>query len=116
MGAGNRMERAIMKAILIDPSKRSLEYVETPANLLDVHQLIGCDCLDAAYPFGPREAVFVDDTGAIQDNPPLPHFRISGHFWPLYGRALILGITPGGASRSTRLTVEEVRERIIWAA
>jgi hypothetical protein len=104
-----------MKAILIDPGNRAIHYVETAAELPDIHQLIGCDTIDAAYPFGKDagEVFYVDDNGALK-SPPLPHFLVPGFPWPIFGRALVLGFTRSGKDRSTGLTVEQIYEAIIF--
>ena len=102
-----------MKAILIDPGARSIEYVETLAALHDIYKLVGEDSIDSAFVFGKGEVGFVGDHSALQ-NPPLPHFFVPGYKWPLHGRMLVLGVSPGGASRSTRLTVEQLSAVIIF--
>jgi hypothetical protein len=96
-----------MKAILIDPAEHSIEYVETPAEVLDIRRLIGCDGFDEAFPFGTQagEVFYVNDNGALQ-TPPLAHFMVPGYRWRLFGRALVLGFDKGGKERSTNLTVE----------
>ena len=102
-----------MKAILIDPWKRSIEYVETTGKLYDLYQLIGCRYVEAAYVFGKSEVGFVGDESALQE-PPLPHFFVPGYKWPLHGRMLVLGYTASGANRSTGLTIEQLSVLVIF--
>jgi hypothetical protein len=98
-----------MRAILIDPAERSIEYVETAAELREIYSLLGCDAIDWCCPFPRRlEAIFVSDDGALQ-NPPLPSFAVDGYHWTLFGRGLVLGYTENGANRSTHLTIEQIR-------
>jgi hypothetical protein len=103
-----------MKAILIDPWKRSLETIDViqgtaPEALIQLYQIVG-DYLDFAY-FAPGESIAVGEHSALQ-KPPLPRFFVDGYQWPLYGRGVVLGYHRGGAERETRLTVEELSEMI----
>ena len=106
-----------MKAILIDPQNRSVQYIDVPHQTeiegLEVcHRLVGEDTIDIARPFGGmREMVIVGDNSALHE-PPLPSFTVAGYRWPLYGRAVVMGYDRGGASRPTRMTLEEIQEWI----
>jgi hypothetical protein len=107
-----------MKTILIDPGDRSVRYIELtgndPEHLIEIHQIIGDDGLDFCRPFPTgRECVVVGDHSALQ-NPPLPHFIILGHPWPIYGKALVFGRDIKGATIETSLTVAELREWILF--
>jgi hypothetical protein len=102
-----------MKAILIDPAERSLEWIDIPEgtreSLIKIREIVG-DYLDFAY-VRPGESIAVGDKSALQD-PPLPRYRISGYKWPIYGRGVVLGYDGHGNERETRLTVEELSEMI----
>lgn len=103
-----------MKAILIDPAQRSLEWIDVPEGtgpeaLMKLRELVG-DYLDFAY-IMPGESVAVADHGALQE-PPLARFWINGHKWPLYGRGVVLGHHKDGSERATRLTLEELSKMI----
>ena len=115
-----------MKAILIDPAQRSLEWIDIPdvpestvgrrkpdfrrvESLMKLREIVG-DYLDFAY-IMPGEAIAAGDHSALQD-PPLPRYWISGYHWPLYGRGVVLGYNTDGSERETRLTVEELSKMI----
>jgi hypothetical protein len=99
-----------MKAILIDPEHRSIEYVETPLELPDIYRLIGADTFDACRPFrGLREIAFVDDFGAYK---PLARFTVSGFQYPLFGKTLVCGFNDAGTEVSTNLTIEQIHDLI----
>jgi hypothetical protein len=103
---------AIIRAIVIDPQNRSLEYRDIEDTLPAFHNAVGADLLDCCYPFAPaRECLWVAEYGALQ-NPPLPHFRIVGYRWPIYGKALLIGYGRAGETRSTTLTVDELYSQI----
>jgi hypothetical protein len=106
-----------MRAILIDPFARSVEYVEIlsgdgPEGLMETYRLVGENGIDTCFPFSdPGEFVIVGDHSALHA-PPWPHFRISGYHGWLYGKALVCGRTRGGATRDTHLRVEQVHELV----
>ena len=106
-----------MRAILIDPESRSVQYIDVPhqtetESLAECHRLVGEDAIDIAKPFGGlREMVIVGDRSALQE-PRLPCFRVAGYHWPLYGRAVVMGYNREGATRPTKMTLEELREWI----
>jgi len=104
-----------MKAILIDPGEKSVEYVELTGpgeHLPELHRLVGDDCIDIAKPFGGlREMVIVGDHSALHE-PALPHFKVAGYHWPLHGKAVVLGFNQVGATKPTKMTLEEVLEWI----
>ena len=96
-----------MKGILIDPGKKSVETLEGDFESEELHKLIGGETLDFCHPFGKRETLCVDDEGMAKE---LPKFFVEGYQWPIWGRAVLLGRTPGGGTESTHLSVEEVYE------
>jgi hypothetical protein len=98
-----------MKGILIDPYSRSVEVLESEFELLELHKLVGAECLDFCYPFGRTEELAVADDGMDRQ---LPAFYIEGYRWPIWGRAVLTGLNAGGKARSTRLSVEEVYDRV----
>jgi hypothetical protein len=102
----------VMKGILIDPAKKSVEAVESESfDLSELHKLLlGAETLDFCHPFGKTETVAVDDNGMSRE---LPHFFIEGFRWPIFGRAVIMGRGSAGG-RSRHLSVEEVFDLITF--
>ena len=106
-----------MKAILIDPFEKSLTTIDIapgdqPYTLIELHRLVGEDCLDFAYPYR-GESVAVGDHSRLQE-PPLPAFLLDGYKETLYGRAVVLGHSRDGKSRDTKLTVDKLSKLIEW--
>lgn len=104
-----------MKAILIDPANRSLETIDVlegdgPDALIQLHNLVGEDALDFAYP-APGVTIAVGDHSALHD-PPLPAFELDG--CRLYGRAVMLGHGSRGQTLPTRLSVDMLSQLITW--
>lgn len=102
-----------MKAILINPFARSIEYVETELTLEVLHRLVDEDCIDICRPFpGHRfECVVVGDHSALAD-PPLASFSVEGYPNHLYGRAVVYRTSHDGKEYPTKLTLEEVANLI----
>lgn len=103
-----------MKAILIDPYDRSIIGILTDGSLEEIYEIIGCRYVEAAYPFGAREPLFVGDESALRD-PPLPQFLVPGWGYPLFGRGVIVGVDAEGDPASTKLTTEQVRKVVVFA-
>jgi hypothetical protein len=102
-----------MKAILIDPFARSVEYIESELTTPEVYQIVGEPALDFCRPFPghPFEVAIVGDHSALQ-MPPLPRFFVDGFIEPIYGKTLVYGVTVDGKDQPTGLTIEEVRNWI----
>jgi len=106
-----------MKAILVDPFKRSLETIDIesgdgPYTLLELHRLVGEDGCDFAYPY-PGVTIAVGDHSALQE-PPLPAFTLEGYKGTLYGRGVVFGRSSDGKSLDSTLSVGEFSELIEW--
>jgi hypothetical protein len=106
-----------MRAILIDPWKRSLETIDItrgndPAALHELYQFVGEDAIDAAY-IRLGESIIVGDHSALAD-PPLPSYWINGFPERLYGRGVVIGYNKDGSERETRLTVDDISKMITW--
>lgn len=102
-----------MKAILIDPFARSVEYIESDLSLPEIYRLVGENGVDFCRPFPgqPYEVAIVGDHSALQ-MPPLAHFFVDGYDEPLYGKTLVFAVSGNGSERPTRLSVEQVRDWI----
>jgi hypothetical protein len=99
------------KAILIDSINRKIE--ETTIDLYtEIAPAIGCEWFTTVQISG-KETLFVDDEGLLK-NP--EHFFVwEGYPQPLAGSGLILGLNPNtGESVSTKLTIEQVKERVTF--
>jgi hypothetical protein len=106
-----------LKAILIDPWKRSLETIalkggNDPAALKELYRLVGEEGIDAAY-FMPGESIIVGDHSALQD-PPLPSYTIEGYGERLYGRGIVIGYKRNGEECETKLSVDDISRLITW--
>jgi hypothetical protein len=106
-----------MRAILIDPWKRSLETIRyrsgsDQAALEELHRLVDEDCLDFAQ-IMPGECIVVGDHSALH-NPPWPYYFFHGFSHRFYGRGVVLGFNSDGSERETKLTVDDLSVLITW--
>jgi len=113
-----------MKAILIDPTERSIKLVEYDGNYRSIYKLIE----NGGSPFdvvrleedGQEESLFFDDEFLFkaEDGNPHDYFVLAGPDWnfpnPLGGKGLILGVDEEGASVATKLTVEKVQANVVF--
>jgi hypothetical protein len=102
-----------MRGILIDPTARTVSYVEVGNELRDIYDAIKADTLDVvALPN--RDAIYVDDEGLHRKDQDF--FAIGSRVQPLAGRALILGLNNEGGSVSVSASVELIRANVRWLA
>lgn len=99
-----------MKAIVIDPDERSINYVERDfADFKEIQKEIFCSCFTVAgYLNG--HAVYCDDEGMMNMN--LVYTKMSHYPYPLAGRIVLLKATDDGDSDDATMTLEEVKNEI----
>lgn len=100
-----------MKAILIDPERKSITEVEHDDSLEDIHLLVDCSTIDAVRIDG-RDVIYVDDDGLYVKK----HFFTFGHsLSPIAGKGLVLGTDHDGYSIAPeKATVESLERDIHW--
>lgn len=101
----------MMQAILIDPFKETIEYVDYSGDWQDIKGLLQCDLFATVY-IDDCDTLYVDDEGLYQE--PQRFFQYRGYPQPLAGRGLILGTDEEGDSTDCLLTVEQVRDMVSW--
>lgn len=99
-----------MKGIIIDPSFRSVDYIDGDfADFKEIQNEIGCDCFTIAGYLN-NHAVFCDDEGMFRMN--MVFTKMSHYPFPLAGRILLLQTTEDGDSDDATMTIDEVRNEI----
>lgn len=103
-----------MKGILIDVEKCEIREVELKAKLEDYYRLIKCDLITCvSYPNMKNHDVICDDEGLLKEIKGM--FSIDDDNEPqIAGNGLILKVTAGGNWVSSKLTVEDVKQRITF--
>ncbi|RYC66570.1 DUF3846 domain-containing protein [Spirosoma sordidisoli] len=102
----------LIKAISIDPAKRTIEEVEIEANNLEVlYNHIGCTTIDFVCRMPNGDALIVDDE-ALLTQPQPPAFKFAYFQYPVHGIALVVGSRKSGRTIAPKLTLRNVRNLV----
>lgn len=107
-----------IRAILIDAEKRTISEVEIDKDdIQDIYKLLRIDSPFDCVPWSqskPGETVYVDDEGLLKR--PKFFFRCPGYPEWLAGNGLIIGTGEQGESKSTELSLSEVKAQVLFGA
>ena len=78
-----------MKAILIDPFKRSVEAVDIDPTLDNLYETLDVETITVVR-LNPDHALIVDDEGLLKDKDAQEYFWWRGSEQPFAGRGIIL--------------------------
>lgn len=103
-----------MKAILIDPSDKTIKEVSYNGDYTKIYDFIGNECTTfACTDIAKGESIYYDDEGLYHEN--IGGIMMPGWANPVVGRCLVLGIDySNGDSVGTKTTVEEVKAMVSW--
>lgn len=101
-----------MRAILIDPEKKTIEEVDYDGEYKHIYELLNIEtftCID----LGEGETLYVDDNGLLND--PQFFFEWEGYAQPIAGRGLILSTNEDGDTVASEMALEEAKKRITFS-
>ena len=105
-----------MKAYLIDPEKKEVTEVEYSGDYKDIYKLIDCSTFEIGItPKG--DGIYVDEEGLYAEKKHLWSFKgilFNNHLFNLINKGLVLGSNIVGDTIEPDLSLEEVRERVVW--
>lgn len=102
-----------MKAILIDPINKTVQYVENEGGLDAIRKAIDTQYVERVTLGVRHEAIWIDEEGRINGKgEKVGGFNI-GPF-DIAGKGLILDCNEAGDEIATGLTVEQVAPKINW--
>lgn len=114
-----------MRAVLIDPAKRTVSELTLLANtpfqsrgkrskilLTEMYGLLDCTMVDAVHFNGTNHDVWVDDEGLFVNEQKF--FMLSDFPNPLPGRGIVLGHDASGNTIDCALSLEDVQRRTHW--
>lgn len=105
-------ERALLRAMLINVTDKTIKEVQVEKGLKNIYSLIECDRLGLAYlPNG--DAVFVDDEGLFGE---LDFFIHKDLHQPFRGHGLVMGSTKNGDSADVLSTIEDLQRSVHFAS
>jgi hypothetical protein len=114
-----------MRAILIDPEKRTITEIEFEGDYRKIQAVLGCD----RFTSGSRplngsleegfDSLYVSDDDFEDRDDPRFWFQVDADrtplsSYPLAGLGLVLGVDEQGGGRDASISVEELTKRIIF--
>ena len=106
-----------MKAYLIDPEKKEVTEVEYSGDYKDIYRLIDCSTFEIVGITPKGDGIYVDEEGLYADRKHLWSFKgilFNNHLFNLINKGLVLGSNIVGDTIEPDLSLEEVRERVVW--
>lgn len=104
--------RKPIKAISIDPTKRTIEEIEIEAGSLSaLYKHIDCRTIDFVCRMPNGDALIVDDEALLSEPQP-PAFKFAYFNYPIHGIALVVGSTNSGRTIAPKLTLQNVRNLV----
>jgi hypothetical protein len=97
-----------MRAILIDPFKQTVEYIDIDPSLDNLYEVLGVDLITVLR-WSPGHALILDDEGFLKDHATMEYWRATGFKQPFAGRGLILG-DEYGENRPASVSLEVVKD------
>jgi hypothetical protein len=98
---------------LIDPFAKTVTEVGYSGDFRQIYSLIECETFDVARVNKHGDSIFIDDEGLIVEKPQA-FFWFDGYPQPLAGKGLLLGSDSDGESVSPHVTLQEVKDRLLW--
>ena len=103
-----------MKAYLVDPVAKTVTEVEHDGDYRDIYKHIQADCFTALSINTMGDALYLDDEGLYRDGQ--RYFHLKGYPQPLGGRGLLLGTDDEGDSIAPKVSLDQFKKQIAWAA
>ena len=94
-----------MKAILIDPTNKTIAEVEFDGDFEQIYQLMDCQTFECIE-IDRSNTLYIDEEGRFKDNRKL--FTYAPYRRPLIGKALILGHNSEGESTAATVKLQDV--------
>lgn len=103
-----------MRAILIDPTTKTVTEVDHANDYRDIYRLIEATDFNVVSINDPgNHCIYVDGESLLVDEPG-PFFKWHGYHQPIAGKGLILATDEEGNSIAATLSLEDVQTRVLW--
>tara|TARA_R100000388_G_scaffold86395_1_gene65868 strand:- start:27 stop:350 length:324 start_codon:yes stop_codon:yes gene_type:complete len=105
-----------MKAYLIDPKKQEVTEVDYSGDYKDIYKLIDCSTFDVVGITPKGDGIYVDDEGLFAEERVYWQFDYSDGqpYIRLVNKGLVLGTTIEGDSIEPDISLEKVKEKVVW--
>ena len=106
-----------MRAILIDPEKRSVTEIDMPegnrSSVDEMNKLIGSDVFCCGHRFSNEDTIYCDDEGLLKEEQPAM-FRIGLRGGIIPGKGLVMGSDEEGNSVDAKTQIEDLFGKLRW--
>ena len=106
-----------MKAYLIDPEKKEVTEVEYSGDYKDIYKLIDCSTFEIVGITPKGDGIYVDEEGLYAEKKHLWSFKgilFNNHLFNLINKGLVLGSNIDGDTIESDLSLEKVKEKVVW--
>jgi len=99
-----------MRAILIDPFKRTVEEIDIDPSLDNMYAVLGVELITVVR-WDAKHALILDDEGLLKSKEAMEYWHVAGSDKPFAGRGLLLG-DEHGDNRPATVGVPEVQRLV----
>jgi hypothetical protein len=106
-----------MRAILINPTERTVTAVEYNGDLKQAYSLMSCELVDVVYIGKEQDGIFVDDEGLFSKGDEQRYFvfyRDDGRESFLAGNGLVVGCDDEGNTIEPSVSLEYIESHVQW--
>jgi hypothetical protein len=101
-----------MKAILINPNKKTIEIVECDGSLKDIYQLLDCETIQSIVHYSNTDTMYGNENGygwmEWSKSNAQAGFKFPDWVYPVLGKCLIVGEDQRGHPQETTFTQESL--------
>lgn len=102
-----------MRAILIDPEKRSVTEIQIGKDYKEIYKAIDCSCFSCPIEYDNADTLYCDDEGLFKDQK--GGVIMKDWDYPVLGKMLVLGTDiESGESKDAESTLEFFTNQIRW--
>jgi len=106
------MKKPIIKGILIDPEKQTIEEVDVTNTLHGLYTILDVEMIEGTYAF-PEHVGYVDEEGLIKsDEVYIFKFHNDNYDATVAGRCILTGIDEDGENIDHNLDIEDVEKAV----
>ena len=102
-----------MKALLIDPTTRTVTEIHIDGSLQSFYAALGCKYVAVACDLPNGDTIYVDDEGLFAPAP-VDYFQISHGYQPYAGKGLIVHTDQDGETRAVKSTLDDIKSDVVF--
>ena len=102
-----------MKAILIDPIKKTIEEVEHTGDIDSIYKLLDCSMFETPIHYPNDDVMYCDESAWLHIKEPYAGFEFPGWSYAILGKGLIVGTNNEGEDVDCKSSINDFKT-IIW--